>query len=332
MGVITNILHGLVPILLTHGLVALIAYCLRLYMQGQKFNKQTNETGKVVIVTGANTGLGKETVRELARRGATVYMACRDRRRGERSRNEIVEETNNPNIYVRVCDLASLDSIRKFVDGFKREQSHLHLLINNAGVFWAPRQHTKDGFEMHLGVNHLGHFFLTHLLLDVLRKSAPSRIVVVASRAHERGLIQVEDLNSDYCVYDEGVAYCQSKLANILFTRELAKRLKGTGVTVNAVNPGIADTEIARNIMFFQTPIAQYVAETTLKPLFWSVMKTPKNGAQTTLFAALDPDLNQVSGVYFSECSLKQVAPVGCDDKMAKWLWAKSEKWTGISY
>ncbi|XP_052841640.1 retinol dehydrogenase 11 isoform X1 [Drosophila gunungcola] len=258
MEIIIHFLHKIAPIFLAHGIVGIIAFCVRLYMQGGKFRKQTDETGKVAIVTGGNTGLGRETVMELARRGATVYMACRSKEKGERARKEIVKRTGNPNVFSRECDLSSLDSIRQFAADFKKEQSQLHVLINNAGVFWEPRRLTKEGFEMHLGVNHIGHFLLTNLLLDVLERTAPSRVVVVASKAHERGQIHVEDMHGqDF--YDEGVAYCQSKLANILFARELAKRLEGTGVTVNALNPGIADTEIARNMIFFQTKFAQYV-------------------------------------------------------------------------
>ncbi|XP_017027221.1 retinol dehydrogenase 12 isoform X1 [Drosophila kikkawai] len=258
MEIIVNFLQKIAPALLTHGILGIIAFCLRLYMQGGKFRKQTDETGKVAIVTGGNTGLGKETVMELARRGATIYMACRNKEKGEKARREIVKTTGNSNVFSRECDLSSQDSIREFVSGFKKEQRELHILINNAGVFWVPRSLTKEGYEMHLGVNHIGHFLLTHLLLDVLKRSAPSRVVVVSSKAHERGQIQSEDINSNRS-YDEGVAYCQSKLANILFARELAIRLEGTGVTVNALNPGIADTEIARNVIFFQTKFAQYV-------------------------------------------------------------------------
>ncbi|XP_017132780.1 retinol dehydrogenase 11 isoform X2 [Drosophila elegans] len=330
MEIVIHFLHKIAPIFLAHGIVGIIAFCVRLYMQGGKFRKQTDETGKVAIVTGGNTGLGRETVMELARRGATVYMACRSKEKGERARKEIVRKTGNPNVFSRECDLSSLDSIRQFAADFKKEQSELHVLINNAGVFWEPRRLTKEGFEMHLGVNHIGHFLLTNLLLDVLERSAPSRVVVVASKAHERGHIHVEDMHGqDF--YDEGVAYCQSKLANILFARELAKRLEGTGVTVNALNPGIADTEIARNMIFFQTKFAQYVVETLLRPLLWSVMKTPRNGAQTTLYAALDPDLAKVSGQYFSDCKLAPVAPAALDDHMANWLWTQSEKWTQIA-
>ncbi|KAL9913027.1 retinol dehydrogenase 13-like [Glossina fuscipes fuscipes] len=302
-----------------------IACVVKDVMQGGKFDKPNRADGKVIIVTGSNTGIGKETVRELAKRGAKVYMACRDMKKCEEARQEIVLETRNKNVYCRKCDLASMDSIHKFVDEFKKEQSHLDILINNAGVMRCPRSITTDGFEMQLGVNHLGHFLLTNLLLDSLKKSAPSRIVVVSSLAHTRGEINLADLNSEIS-YDEGKAYNQSKLANVLFTRELAKRLQGTGVTVNALHPGVVDTELFRHMSFFNS----FFASLIFRPLVWPFLKTPKFGAQTTLYAALDEDLHNVSGQYFSDCSLKDVAPAAKDDALAKWLWAVSEKWTKL--
>ncbi|XP_034654728.1 retinol dehydrogenase 12 isoform X2 [Drosophila subobscura] len=292
-------------------------------MQGGQFTKETDETEKVIIVTGSNSGIGKETVRELAKRGATVYMACRDMKKCEEAREEIVLETKNKYVYCRECDLASLDSIRNFVAAFKREQKTLNVLINNAGVMRCPRSHTKDGFEMQLGVNHMGHFLLTTLLLDLLKISAPSRIVNVSSLAHTRGEINTGDLNSDKS-YDEGRAYSQSKLANVLFTRELAKRLAGSGVTANALHPGVVDTELFRHMSFF----SNFFAGLFVKPLFWPFVKTARNGAQTSLYAALDPDLEQVSGEYFSDCQSKEVAPAATDTQTGKWLWAVSEKWT----
>ncbi|XP_034129783.1 retinol dehydrogenase 12 isoform X2 [Drosophila guanche] len=292
-------------------------------MQGGQFTKETDETEKVIIVTGSNSGIGKETVRELAKRGATVYMACRDMKKCEEAREEIVLETKNKYVYCRECDLASLDSIRNFVAAFKREQKTLNVLINNAGVMRCPRSHTKDGFEMQLGVNHMGHFLLTTLLLDLLKISAPSRIVNVSSLAHTRGEINTGDLNSDKS-YDEGRAYSQSKLANVLFTRELAKRLAGSGVTANALHPGVVDTELFRHMSFF----SNFFAGLFVKPLFWPFVKTARNGAQTSLYAALDPDLEQVSGEYFSDCQPKDVAPAATDTQTGKWLWAVSEKWT----
>nr|XP_014089225.1 retinol dehydrogenase 13 isoform X1 [Bactrocera oleae] len=305
------------------------AFFIKDLMQGEKFENPIRAEDKVVIVTGSNTGIGKETVRELANRGATIYMACRDMQKCEEARNEIVLETHNKHIYCRKCDLASMDSVRKFVESFKREQVKLDILINNAGVMRCPRSLTKDGFEMQLGVNHMGHFLLTNLLLDLLKKSVPSRIVTVSSLAHTRGEINIADLNSDKS-YDPGRAYNQSKLANILFTRELAKRLEGTGVSANALHPGVVDTELFRHMGFFNSFFAKYI-NLFFKPLFWPFTKSPKNGTQTTLYAALDPELVNISGKYFSDCNLKDVAPAAMDDALAKWLWAVSEKWTKLN-
>ncbi|KAM8714251.1 hypothetical protein ACLKA7_014394 [Drosophila subpalustris] len=312
------------PLVAGTALIGLAIYLIRDYMQGGQFKKQTDETGKVVIVTGSNTGIGKETVLELARRGATVYMACRDESRAEKARNEIIKETNNNNVFFRELDLASLESIRKFVEGFKKEQDKLHILINNAGIFRGPRRLTKDGFEMQMGVNHMGHFLLTSLLIELLKKSAPSRIVNVSSMAHTMVTLKIDDLNSEKS-YNETVAYSQSKLANVMFTRELAKRLKGTGVTVTALHPGVVDTEIFRNTAILQSNIVQYF----FKPLLWPFIKTPKSGAQTTLYAALDPALEGITGEYFSDCKPKKVADAATDEKASRILWQESEKWTG---
>ncbi|KAH8277835.1 hypothetical protein KR018_008507, partial [Drosophila ironensis] len=298
---------------------ALLDSCLKFKQKESEkmFTKQTNETGKVFIVTGANAGIGKETVLEIAKRGGTIYMACRNMEKCEKARQEIFDLTNNSNLFSRELDLSSLESIRKFALGFKQEQDKLHVLINNAGVFQTSRCLTKDGFEMQLGVNHMGHFLLTHLLLDVLKKSAPSRIVNVASMAHMQGTIKIDDLNSEKSYSGIG-AYSQSKLANILFTRELARRLEGTGVAVNSLHPGTIKTEILRNL---SAPM-----KFLLKPVIWTFFKTPKSGAQTTLYAALDPDLKGVSGMYFSDCKPKDVASAAKDDKTAKFLWEESEK------
>ncbi|XP_068151173.1 retinol dehydrogenase 12-like [Drosophila tropicalis] len=290
------------------------------WLRDGKFSEKTNESGKVVIVTGANTGIGKETVRELARRGATVYMACRDMEKSEKARRGIVEETKNQNVFSKHLDLSSLDSIRKFVEDFKTEQDQLHILINNAGVMRGPRRLTKDGFEMQIGVNHMGHFLLTNLLLDNLKAAHSSRIVVVSSGVHCIGKIKTTDLNSEKS-YSEGGAYSQSKLANILFTRELAKRLEGTRVTVNALHPGAVNTELGRN----------WSAGRILWPILSPFMKSPEGGAQTTLYVALDPQLELVSGLYFGDCKPINVSKAAKDDKTGKWLWEESEKWTGLA-
>uniref|UniRef100_A0A1B6M603 Retinol dehydrogenase 14 n=1 Tax=Graphocephala atropunctata TaxID=36148 RepID=A0A1B6M603_9HEMI len=206
-----------------------------------------------------------------------------------------------------------------------QENQSLDVLINNAGVMRCPLSKTEEGIEMQLGVNHMGHFLLTNLLLDRLKASAPSRIVNVSSTAHKRGRINKEDLNSEQ-KYDGGAAYNQSKLANVLFTRELAKRLEGSGVTVNCVHPGIVDTEITRHMSFFNS----YVAAVLIKPFMWVFIRTPKQGAQTVLYASLSPDLEKVSGKYFSDCSEAEASPDAQDDTTARWLWLVSEKWTRL--
>lgn len=295
------------------------------YMQGARFQRpDIRADGKVVVITGANTGIGKETAMALARRGAHVYMACRDLKKCEEARQEIVLETQNGQVFCRECDLASLQSVRKFVKQFKLEQNRLDILVNNAGVMRCPRSLTKEGIELQLGVNHMGHFLLTNLLLDQLKLSAPSRIVVLSSIAHTRAKINVQDLNSVQS-YDPANAYEQSKLANVLFTRELAKRLEGTGVTVNAVHPGIVDTELMRHMGLFNSWFSSFL----IKPFVWPFLKSPASGAQTTLHVALHPQLEKVSGQYFSDCAPKDVAEQAKDDQLAKWLWAVSDKWTG---
>nr|CAD7260103.1 unnamed protein product [Timema shepardi] len=286
------------------------------YSGGNTYNGTTRADGKVVIVTGANTGVGKETVRELAARGAHVILACRDMDKCEKAREEIVLETKNKYLYCRECDLASQRSIRNFVKRFGKEQSKLDILINNAGVMRCPYTKTQDGIELQLGVNHIGHFLLTNLLLTKLQVSAPSRIINVSSVAHMRGKINTKDLNSENN-YDPGEAYNQSKLANILFTRELARRLQGTGVTVNAVHPGIVDTELTRHMSFFNSTLSALV----LRPFVWLFIKSPRQGAQTTLYAALDENLQHKTGIYFSNCKEQEPAESAKDDTMAQWLW-----------
>nr|CAD7462500.1 unnamed protein product [Timema tahoe] len=225
------------------------------------------------------------------------FASPRPRQRSSTStdyaREEIVLETKNKYLYCRECDLASQRSIRNFVKQFGKEQSNLDILINNAGVMRCPYTKTQDGIELQLGVNHIGHFLLTNLLLTKLQVSAPSRIINVSSVAHMRGKINTEDLNSENG-YDAGEAYNQSKLANILFTRELARRLQGTRVTVNAVHPGIVDTELTRHMSFFNSTLSSLF----LKPFVWLFIKSPRQGAQTTLYAALDENLEHKTGIY----------------------------------
>ncbi|XP_027711459.1 retinol dehydrogenase 14 isoform X2 [Vombatus ursinus] len=205
----------------------------------------------------------------------------------------------------------------------RREEPRLDVLINNAGVFQCPYMKTEDGFEMQFGVNHLGHFLLTNLLLDRLKDSAPSRIVVVSSKLYKYGEINFEDLNSELN-YNKSFCYSQSKLANILFTRELARRLEGTNVTVNVLHPGIARTNLGRHI---NIPLL-------VKPLFnlvsWAFFKSPSEGAQTSIYLASSAEVEGVSGKYFGDCKEEDLLPKAMDDSVARKLWDISEVMVGM--
>lgn len=303
-----------------------VAYLTKDYLGGTKYEGKEDLTDKIVIVTGANSGIGEATTLELAKRNARIIMACRDMEKCEMVRRNIVLDTKNKYVYCRKCDLASQESVRKFVTQFKKEFDKLHILINNAGVMRCPKSYTEEGIEMQLGVNHMGHFLLTNLLLDVLKASAPARIVNLSSAAHRRSKINMKDLNSEND-YDAGRAYAQSKLAIIIFTRELASRLKGTNVTVNAVHPGIVDTNITRHMSVY----TNFFTRIFLKPFAWPFIKAPRHGAQTVLYAVLDPSLANVSGCYFQNCETKEVSEEAKSDDMAKWLWKVSEKWTKLN-
>lgn len=201
------------------------------------------------------------------------------------------------------------------------KETSLHILINNAGVFGLDRSVTEDGLEIVLASNHFGHFLLTNLLLDVLNSSAPSRIVNVASTVHRYGKIVRDDLHSER-EYNVGQVYANSKLANVLFSRELAKRLNGTSITTCSLHPGIISTDIARTYPSFSA-IAPAV--------FYFFWKSVKSGCQTTVYCALDPELRNVSGKYFSDCKITEESKSAQDDGTAEWLWRTSEKLTGLA-
>ena len=279
--------------------------------------------GKTVIVTGANTGIGKETALDLTKRGARVIMACRDLKKGETALNDIVEKTGSKNVVLKQLDLASLKSIREFAENVNKNEPRLHVLINNAGVMLVPElTKTEDGFEMQMGVNHLGHFLLTNLLLDLLKKSTPSRIVVVSSVGHEMFTTKMkfDNINSE-TIYEKWDAYGQSKLANILFTRELAKRLDGTGVTVNSLHPGFVFTDL------FRHPTAWcYLIYFTI----YLFGKRTKQGALTTIHLAVSEDVEGVTGVYFVDCKPIGPSEAAQDDGAAKKLWEISAHLVGL--
>ncbi|XP_010730056.3 retinol dehydrogenase 13 [Larimichthys crocea] len=308
------------------GTVVGCAVLLKNHMTGGRCPSKATINGKTVVITGANTGIGKATARELAQRGGRIIMGCRDMEKCEAAAKEIRGKTLNHHVYACRLDLASLKSIREFAEKIKQEEQRVDVLINNAGVMRCPAWKTEDGFDMQFGVNHLGHFLLTNLLLDKLKESAPSRVINLASLAHLVGKIDFEDLNWEKKKFDTKRAYCQSKLANVLFTRELAKRLQGTGVTVNAVHPGIVATELGRHTGMHQSAFSSSI----LSPFFSMLVKSPELGAQPSVYLAVSEEMEGMTGRYYDVMTEKEPAPQALDEEAARRLWEISSRLVGL--
>jgi len=275
----------------------------------------SNMTGKVCVVTGANAGIGKETAIGLAKLGATVVMVCRDAGRAEKALREIKQKSGNDRVAMMICDLASQKSIRRFADEFRRQHDRLDVLVNNAGVFLRQRSLTEDGIESTFAINHLGYFLVTNLLLDLMKNSAPSRIVNVASTAHRYGKLDVNSwpTGRDYSGF---AAYANSKLANVLFTYELARRLEGTGVTANCLHPGAVASNLFRGLPGL------------LEALIRLVTISPERGARTSIYLASSPDVEGVSGKYFARRRPEKSSEASYDLEAARRLWEVSEELT----
>ncbi|XP_024138416.1 retinol dehydrogenase 12 [Oryzias melastigma] len=300
-------------------------FALKRWMAGGVCRSKVRLDGKTVLITGANTGIGKETAVDLAQRGARVIMACRDMDRANKAAEDVRKRSGNGNVVVKKLDLASLESVRQLSKEVLASEERLDILINNAGIMSCPQWKTEDGFEMQFGVNHLGHFLLTNSLLDLLKKSTPSRIVNVSSLAHEKGKIYFDDINLEKD-YHPWKSYRQSKLANVLFTRELAKRLQGTGVTTYSLHPGVIKTELGRHFM----PTISLWKRVLFKP-FSFFIKSASQGAQTTIYCAVEEKLQNESGLYYSDCAPKTAAPQALDDEAAKRLWDVSASMVGLT-
>ncbi len=278
--------------------------------------------GKICMVTGANSGIGKATALELAQLGATVVMVCRDRARGEEARSEITTKSRNNAVDLLLADLSSQQSIRQLVENFQHHYTHLHVLINNAGAgaAFTGRRETVDGLEMTFAVNYLAPFLLTNLLLDVLKASAPARIVNVSSNSHEAGYIKLDDLQAEH--YKSMRAYGQSKLAVVLFTYELARRLQGTGVTANCLHPGFVATN------FGQRDVGPAVR--LLVKLIGSFGASPQEGAKTSIYLASSPEVEGVTGTYFVKSIPKRSAAISYDESLQRQLWQQSAKLVNV--
>jgi NAD(P)-dependent dehydrogenase (short-subunit alcohol dehydrogenase family) len=275
--------------------------------------------GKTCMITGASSGIGRATALALAGMGARMVLICRDRGRGEETTAEIVAKTGNSDVWLLLADLSSQAEVRRVAADFLASDRPLHVLINNAGVVNLQRTVTVDGIESTFAVNHLAYFLLTELLLDRLRRSAPARIVNVASDAHKFGALDFDDLGNERR-YRAMRVYGQSKLANILFTNELAQRLEGSGVTANSLHPGAVATGLGKNNGAWARALIAL-----LRPFF----RTPDNGAATSVYLASSPEVEGVSGKYFANCRQHRPSRAAQDPDAARRLWDISERLVG---
>lgn len=276
-------------------------------------------TGKIALVTGSTSGIGKATALGLARMGATVVLVARDRARGEATRAEIIARSGNAAVDLLLADLSSQASVRELAAAYTAKYDRLHLLINNAGGVFHKRSLTADGLEYTFAFNHLAYFLLTDLLLDRLKASAPARIINVTSRFGDGATIDLADLQLEQR-YTGIRAYSQSKLCNMSFTYELARRLAGTGVTVNCVHPGVVRTNFGQSTPLFRI----------MGLLFRPFMASPEQAAEQLLYLAASPAVEGISGRYFADKQEMRSPRQTYDEQVAHRLWEISAKLTGL--
>ncbi len=272
---------------------------------------KNNMNGKICLVTGGTNGIGKATAEALAQMGATVVIVGRDAQKAAQVTEEIRAASDNQNVDWLLADLSSQQDIRHLAIEFKSKYSQLHVLLNNAGAVFMKRQLSVEGIEMTFAVNHLASFLLTDLLLDTIKASAPARIINVSSDVHASGKIEFDNLQGERAYSPK--AYDNSKLANILFTMELAHHLEGTGVTVNALYPGFVATGFAKNNGRVIAALVSIFA-----PL---VARSPAKGAETSIYLASSAEVESITGKYFVDCKVTQPAPQATDGAVAKKLW-----------
>jgi len=282
--------------------------------------------GKICMVTGATSSIGEVTARELARLGATVIVVGRNPERSVATVNMIKQQTGNPNVDFMLADLSSQKEIRQLAQQFQNRYQRLHVLVNNAGAVFTSRQESVDGIEMTFALNHLGYFLLTNLLLDILRASTPSRIINVSAdvQHHKVTRIDFDDLQSRR-KYRFWKVYMQTKLANWLFTYELAQRLKNTSVTVNALHPGVLSSNLGMNNRGILGLIWRLI-----KPLFNVVLTSPEKGAQTIIYLATSPNVEGITGELFMEQKAIESYKAFCNKDAASQLWQVSTELTGL--
>lgn len=277
--------------------------------------------GKTVIITGADSGIGKRTARLLAYRGCKIILACRDVEKAKSVRDEMVKCSDNNRIEVQHLDLTSLASIRKFAENIINTEPRVDILINNAGATGLGNKQTADNLQIGMQVNHFGPFLLTCLLVGKMKKTAPSRIIMVSSLLHHCAKFDIDNLNCEKKFSESQVYFC-SKLANVMIAMELAKKLKGTGVTVNCVHPGLIYTRTWKFLPDALQPVLKFILKVFFKSEF--------EAAQTSVFAAIDTNLDEVTGQFFCDCQVVIPSYKALNEKLAKEVWEKTELLVGL--
>ncbi|MCK5290816.1 MAG: SDR family oxidoreductase [Thermoplasmata archaeon] len=274
-------------------------------------------SSKTCLITGANSGIGKVMALEIAKKDANVVMVCRSREKGEAARNDIIRESSNESVELMLADLSSMKQVRKLAEEFKQKHDKLHILINNAALWPTKRIMTSEGLETQFAINHLSHFLLTNLLLDIIKSSSPARIINTSSGLHKRAKIDFDNLQAEKS-YKHMRVYGQTKLENVLFTKELARRLEGTGVTVNSFTPGMTSTNLGRYMSGGAKWFMRHMA------------RSPEKGASTGVYLATSPEVEGVTGKYFGDRKEMKYNKIGDDVGIAKRLWNVSEEFSGL--
>lgn len=310
--------------------IAIVLYGLKIFFKGGVCKSRARLDGKTIIITGGNSGIGKATAIDLAKRGAKVVIGCRSEERGEKAVIDIKKSSGNENVHLKIIDLSSFKSVRAFAEDVIKSEVRLDVLINNAGVIMTSFSKTGDGFETNFQVNYLGHFLLTNLLLDLLKKSSPSRIINVSSLAHhwasKGDLDNVDNKESFHWMTSYGL----SKLSNVIFAKELSRRFLNTNVSAYSLHPGVILTEL-NQYLYEKYPPFKFLVK-VMKPIIKMMFKNSQEGAQTTIYCAVEEGLEKYSGRYFVDCDIAPAAEAANDEEFTRKLWDYSMKATKLKF
>lgn len=307
------------------GIIGGVGYALRQYMRGARCISELKLEDKVAIVTGGGSGIGKQLVIDLAKRGCKVYTTARNQEQAKATEQDIRQSSKSELVHCLVCELDKFSSVKSFVAAFKKKEEQLHYLVHNAGVMMCDFNKTEDGHEEQFQVNYLSPFLMTSLLQDYLKNSTPSRVLLATAPAYKLGSSTFTDCPPED-KYNTGDAYAQSKLALVLFGVTLAEKLKDADVHVRCVLPGVVNTNIYRHLPFRKSA---FVA-VSFAPFFWFLTKTPDDGAQTTLYALLGVSAGKTTGKIYKECAETEYADIVKDEELQKSLWKQTLEWTKV--